>query len=173
MRDYWQTFPLQVNLLSEILPTLQSGLRRFQYTITVLCLISKITVHLIAQRISDTVIQPLKAGTIYSPIFHHYSYASQTFDGLNHHAICNALECRKIPSRFIHKHIHFWPIKPFSQDYSLAYHTTHVVCVHFMHEWWDLQFNVDSERQIFETIFHGRNIYSELIAEEIFFIFHF
>ena len=30
-------------------------------------------------------------------------------------------------------------------DYGLASHTTYVVCVNFVHEWRDLQFNVDSE----------------------------
>ena len=35
---------------------------------------------------------------------------------------------------------------PHSQDYDLVSHTTYVVCVHFIHEWRDLQFKVDSER---------------------------
>ena len=34
-----------------------------------------------------------------------------------------------------------------------AAHTTHIVYVNFIHEWRDLQFNVDSERLIFEKIF--------------------
>ena len=46
-----------------------------------------------------------------------------------------------------------WPLQPFSQYYDLASHTTHVVCVNFIHECWDLQFKVDSERQIFENLF--------------------
>ena len=54
--------------------------------------------------------------------------------------------------------IHNWPLQPFSQDYGLASHTTHVVCVNFIHQW---QFNVDSERQIFEKLFHDRFIYSQ------------
>ena len=36
-----------------------------------------------------------------------------------------------------------WPLQPFSQDYGLASHITHVVCVNFSREW-DLQFNIDS-----------------------------
>ena len=32
---------------------------------------------------------------------------------------------------------------------DLASHTTYVVCVNFIHKWRDLQFKVDSERQIF------------------------
>ena len=46
-----------------------------------------------------------------------------------------------------------WSLQPFSQDYDLVSHTTYVVCVNFIHEWWDLQFKVDSERQIFEKLF--------------------
>ena len=46
-------------------------------------------------------------------------------------------------------YIHNWPLQLFSQDYGLASHTTHVVCVNFTCERWDLQFNDDSERQIF------------------------
>ena len=78
--------------------------------------------------------------------------------------------------------IHNWPLQPSSQDYGLASHTTHVVCVNFIREWRNLQFNVDSERQIFEKLFHGRfNLLSEFlpemcweeVAEEIFFIYHF
>ena len=41
------------------------------------------------------------------------------------------------------------PLQHFSQDYDLASHTTYVLCVNFIREWRDLQFNVDSERQIF------------------------
>ena len=64
---------------------------------------------------------------------------------------------------------------------DLVSHTTYVVCVNFIHKWRNLQFKVDSERQVFfwET-FHG-NFYllSELlpeicweeIVEEIFFVF--
>ena len=42
-------------------------------------------------------------------------------------------------------YIHNWPLQPFNQNYNLASHITHVVCVKFIHEWWDLQFNVESE----------------------------
>ena len=51
-----------------------------------------------------------------------------------------------------------WSTKP--TDYLLYYggfdlvsHTTYVVCVNFIHKWRDLQFNVDSKRQIFEKLF--------------------
>ena len=41
---------------------------------------------------------------------------------------------------------HNWLLQPFSQDYGLASRTTHVVCFNFLHEWRNLQFNVDPER---------------------------
>ena len=66
----------------------------------------------------------------------------------------------------LHTYIHNWPLQPFSQDYGLASHTTHVVCVNFKHEWRDLQFNVDSERKIFEKLFHGRFIYSQSFCQK-------
>ena len=49
---------------------------------------------------------------------------------------------------------------------DLASHTTHVVCVNFICEWRDLQFNVVSERQIFEKLFHGRFIYSQSFCQK-------
>ena len=62
--------------------------------------------------------------------------------------------------------MHNWPLQPFSQNYGLASHITHVVCVNFMREWRDLQFNVDSERQIFEKLFHGNFIYSQTFCQK-------
>ena len=41
---------------------------------------------------------------------------------------------------------------------DLVSHTTYVVCFNFIHQWRDLQFKVDSERQIFWEIFHGNFI---------------
>ena len=49
----------------------------------------------------------------------------------------------------VHTYINNWLLQPCSQDYGLASDTTHVVCVNFRHEWRDLQFKVDSKRQIF------------------------
>ena len=37
----------------------------------------------------------------------------------------------------------------FSPDYNLISHATCVVCVNFILKWQELQFNIDSERQIF------------------------
>ena len=51
-------------------------------------------------------------------------------------------------------YVHNWPLQSFSQDYGLGSHTTHIVCVNFIREWRDLQFNS------FEEIFHGSFIYS-------------
>ena len=42
---------------------------------------------------------------------------------------------------------------------DLVSHTTYVKCVNFIHKWRDLQFKVDSERQIFWETFHGNFIY--------------
>ena len=43
---------------------------------------------------------------------------------------------------------------------ELVSHTTYVVCVNFIHKWRDLQFKVDSERQIFEKHFTVIFLYS-------------
>ena len=83
---------------------------------------------------------------------------------------------------YIHTYIHNCLLQPFNQDYGLAFHSTHVVCVNFIREWRNLQFNVDSERQIFEKLFHGRFIYLQSFCQKsaerkspkkYFFIFHF
>ena len=57
-------------------------------------------------------------------------------------------------------YIHNWPLQPSIQDYGLVSHTTHLLCIHFIHEWRDLQFNVDSKRQIFEKF--SWQVYSTL-----------
>ena len=62
----------------------------------------------------------------------------------------------------VHTYVHNWSLQPFSQDYSLVFHVTHVVCINFISEWRDpSQFNVDSERQIFGKLFHDKFIYSQ------------
>ena len=68
--------------------------------------------------------------------------------------------------QFMHTYIHNWPLQPFSQGYGLAFHTTHVVCFNFICEWWDLQFKVDFEGQIFEKLFRGRFIYSQSFCQK-------
>ena len=62
-------------------------------------------------------------------------------------------------------YIHKWPLQPFSQNYGLALHT-HIVCVNFIREWRDLQFNIQSERQIFEILCHGIVIYSQSFSQK-------
>ena len=37
---------------------------------------------------------------------------------------------------------------------DLSHHTC-CVCINFIHKWWNLQFNSDSARQIFERLFMG------------------
>ena len=49
----------------------------------------------------------------------------------------------------------YLPLQFFSQDCGLT-----------SRKWQDLQFNVDSERQIFETFFHGRFIYTQSFCQK-------
>ena len=44
---------------------------------------------------------------------------------------------------------------------ELVSHITYVVCVYFIHKWWDLQFKVDSEQHISWKTFHCNFIYSQ------------
>ena len=47
--------------------------------------------------------------------------------------------------------LHTYIIGHFNPSVSiidLVFHTTYVVCVNFIHKWRDLQFKVDSDRQI-------------------------
>ena len=65
---------------------------------------------------------------------------------------------------YIHTYI-IGHLQPISQDYGLALATL-VVCANFIRDWRDLQFNVDSERQIFEKLFLGYfNLLSEFLPE--------
>ena len=82
--------------------------------------------------------------------------------------------------KFENIYIHTYKIshykQPFIQDYDLAAHTTHVMCVSFIHKWQDLQFNVDFEPQIFDKLFTAGlfDLKSSVISEKKFsFIFHF
>ena len=50
-----------------------------------------------------------------------------------------------LPQKYIHNRL----LKPFSHDGGIASHSIQVVCVNFVREWQDLQFNVDSEPQNF------------------------
>ena len=51
------------------------------------------------------------------------------------------------------QYIHNWPLQHFSQDYDLASCVTYVVWVNFIYKWRNLQFKVDSKRQICEMVF--------------------
>ena len=83
------------------------------------------------------------------------------------------------------KYIHTYIIghyNPSVRIIDLVSHTTYVVCVNFIHKWRDLQFKVDSERQICLRNFSWQfyllsNILTEIcweeIAEEILIVFCF
>ena len=75
----------------------------------------------------------------------------------------NSVNYQYMPYTYIHN----WLLQHFSQDYGLAFRTTHVVCVNFIRGWRDLQFNFDSERQIVVVVVV--HLLSEEIATEIFF----
>ena len=80
---------------------------------------------------------------------------------------CNS-QLRLQSSRYyIHTYIHNWPLEAFSQDFRIASHTTHLVCFHFIRDWRDLQFNVDSERLAFEKLFHGSLFYIRVFARNL------
>ena len=71
----------------------------------------------------------------------------------------------KTPRVNIHTYIigHY---NPSVRIIDLVSHTIYVVCVIFIHKWWDLQLNVDSERQIFKKLFHGTFIYSHSFCQK-------
>ena len=68
---------------------------------------------------------------------------------------------------YVHTYIHNWPLQPFSQDYwpSFSHHLC-CVCQFFIHKCLDLQFKVDSKRQIFWETFHSNFIYSQSFSQK-------
>ena len=66
---------------------------------------------------------------------------------------------------YIHTYIigHY---KPSVRILDLVSHTTYTVCVKFIYKKRDLQFELDSERQIFEKHFLGRFIYSQNFCQK-------
>ena len=56
--------------------------------------------------------------------------------------------------------------KVYLRDYGLASHIIHAVCINFILVWRDLQFNVDSKRQIFDKLFLGRFTYSQSFGQK-------
>ena len=65
----------------------------------------------------------------------------------------------------MHTYIHNWSLQPSVRNIDLVSHTAYVVCVNFVHKWRDLQFKVDSERQIFwETFSLQVFIYSQSVC---------
>ena len=71
-----------------------------------------------------------------------------------------------VTKSYLQTNIQNWLLQPFSQDYDLASRTTYVVYINFTGEWRDLQFKVDSERQVFEKVFHGNFIYPQSFCQE-------
>ena len=63
--------------------------------------------------------------------------------------------------------IHNCPLQPFSQDYDLASHTTHVVYVNFIGNCGGI-YNLTSTPcgRFFEKLFHGRFIYSQSSSQK-------
>ena len=64
----------------------------------------------------------------------------------------------KLLKKYLHTHIHNWSLQSFSQYYVLASHTTWVVRVNFIYDWWDLQFKFDAELHNLDKLFHGNFI---------------
>ena len=67
----------------------------------------------------------------------------------------------------MHTYIYNWSLQPFSQDYVLASHTTHVVCVNYIREWRDLQFYASPNGRFFEKLFHGKFIYAQIFDRNL------
>ena len=63
-------------------------------------------------------------------------------------------------SACIHTEQNNWPLQPFSQDYWPSSHTTCVVCVNFIHKWWDQQFKVRSESTDFSRNFSWQFLFT-------------
>ena len=55
-------------------------------------------------------------------------------------------------------YIHNWSLHPSARIIDPGSHTSYVVCGNFIHKWWDLQFKIDSDRQIFWETCHGNFI---------------
>ena len=56
-------------------------------------------------------------------------------------------------TKFVHTYIHNWSLQPFSQDFGLASHNTHVVCINFIREWWDYSSTSILNDRLFENFF--------------------
>ena len=77
-------------------------------------------------------------------------------------------ELKAYPSQFINDFLQiiFLMLAIGFRIIDLVSHTTHVVCVNFIREWGDIQFKVDSERQIFfEKLFMALN-YSQSFCQK-------
>ena len=70
-----------------------------------------------------------------------------------------------VPSSLIHTYIIGY-YNPSVRIINLVSQTTYVICVNFIHKWLDLQFKVDSEREIFLETFHGNFICSQSFCQK-------
>ena len=80
--------------------------------------------------------------------FHDYDIASHTT-----HVVCGSLH--KLVER-CQIAWSWWPVDITIHTYIIDnynHSVSHIVCVNFIHQWQDLQFKVDSERQIFKKLF--------------------
>ena len=77
---------------------------------------------------------------------------------------------------------HYWSLQPFSLDYGLAFHTTHIVYINFIPEWRDVPLTLNPDDRFFEKPVQGGFIYFESFCQKsvekksqkkIFFIFRF
>ena len=71
----------------------------------------------------------------------------------------------RLNNKYIHTYIigHYNPLDRFIDQDS---HSIYFVCVNFIHKWRDLQFKVDSERQIFWETFNANFIYSQSFCQK-------
>ena len=67
----------------------------------------------------------------------------------------------------IHRiHIHTYVIGHYNPSVRIIDLVSLDVCVNFIHKWRDVQFKIDSERQIFWEPFHGNYIFSQSFCQK-------
>ena len=91
---------------------------------------------------------------------------------LRFYSINEALLLTYIPQFITYKYpyIRNQPLQPFLHDYCLSSYTTYIKFVNFIYKWRYLQFNVDHERQIFESfctaiLFRSQSSFCQKSAE--------
>ena len=81
-------------------------------------------------------------------IIYYYISAQHLVKTNVYHALTKYVDIRyhRMQNTLKDTYIHNWPLNPSVRIIDLVSHTTYVMCVN---KRWDLQFKVDSERQIF------------------------